>query len=173
MQGAAKKCQENPELKWKLSLNDYLESHLTLTREERKPGACGSHSPARRPPAQLSAPAPSAGTVTSPAAGGTKGRGRVCWCSPETLSSLDKLGLKGILRRAERKTNLSTGSVQINIINLTGYRLFVMKDTMATGGVFTESKIKDKGRWMEPSTAFSPKNQLLRLKNNPANVNTL
>lgn len=56
------------------------------------------------------------------------------WRSPETLSSRDELGLKGILRRAEGKTNLSTGSVEMNIINLTGSQLFVMKDTMATGG---------------------------------------
>lgn len=97
----------------------------------------------------------------------------MCWHSPETLSSRDELGLKRILRRAEGKTNLSTGSVEINIINLTGYQLFAMKDTMATGGVFRESKIKDKGRWMEPSTAFSPKNQLSRLKNSPATVNIL
>lgn len=41
---------------------------------------------------------------------------------------------------------MSTGSVEINIINLTSYQLFVMKDTMATGGVFTESKVKDKER---------------------------
>lgn len=80
--------------------NYYLESPLTLSKRRQEAGTCvglqlgtGRHS----------GPRPAPPKAQRPAVGRTEARG--LWDGPrEMLSSLDELGLKGILRRAEGKT---------------------------------------------------------------------
>lgn len=132
-----------------------LESRVTLTRKASR-GLCAC-SLAPRPAPGIATPAP-----CPPWARCLQWAGQGKSTSEAAFASLDGLSFK-VLRQARKKQNLTTGSVEINIINLTSYQLSAMNGIVVTSGLFTESKLKDR-KINGDLHCILPPDQLSRLK---------